>query len=343
MSLSPFDLLRKTVAKWQADNIPTQAAALAYYTIFALAPLLLVVLAVAGFFAPADAARARLLTEISGLIGKDGAEWIGSLLERASASQGSGVLGVILGTGGLLLGASGAFGQLQQALNKVWKAVPPAHLGALLRARAVSFGLVLVMSFLLLVSLSVSAVLSGLGAQLGLDDGAGWLWGVFYEVVSAALVAFLFALIYRFLPDAPVRWHDALVGGALTSVLFAVGKSLIGLYLGQSAFASVFGTAGTLAVLLLWVYYAAQLVLFGAEFTQVYSQRHEVKTPDNHLDLRALPAEQAQTERIKNLESMPVVRATAGIITVLAVLVAWRSSRSLGGFLLKSWLKGAKH
>ena len=160
MRFNFIDLMKRTVKEWQQDNVPTQAAALAYYTIFALAPLLLVVLAVAGLFVSADAARDRLLAEATGLIGKDGADWLRSTLERASKSQGSGLLSLVLGTGGLILGASGAFGQLQQALNKIWDAKPPANLGALVRARAVSFGLVLVLGFLLLVSLSVRFIKS---------------------------------------------------------------------------------------------------------------------------------------------------------------------------------------
>jgi membrane protein len=345
MRRSPLALLKQTVAEWQKDNVPTQAAALAYYTVFALAPLLLVILAVAGLFTSADAARDRLLSEIGGLIGADGAAWLKDLLTRASASQGSGIVSVILGTGGLLLGASGAFGQLQQALNKIWDTTPPANIGALVRARAVSFGLVLVLSFLLLVSLTVSAALSGLGARLGLEAGTGWLWGLLYEVLSASLIAFLFSLIYRFLPDAPVRWRDALIGGLFTSVLFSIGKTLIGLYLGRSAAASVFGAAGTLAVLLVWVYYAAQIVLFGAEFTQVYAQRDAAQGSETPAAVTTKPSPvsgelqtitvHAQVTR-ERLESLPALRLAAGAITLLAFVFAWRSKASVGGRVWRS-------
>ncbi len=318
-----FYLLKRTVHEWQQDNVPTQAAALAYYTIFVLAPLLLVVLAVAGLFVPADAARTRLLSEAAGLIGKDGADWLRLTLERASKSQGSGILSVVLGSGGLILGASGAFGQLQQALNKIWDAKPPANLGALVRARAVSFGLVLVLGFLLLVSLSISAALSGLGERLGLGTDTGWLWGLLYEGFSVILVGFLFALIYRFLPDAPVGWREALIGGLVTSVLFGFGKTLIGLYLGRNAGASVFGAAGTLAVVLLWIYYAAQLVLFGAEFTKVLAQESPHKIPS--LPPQPLK-ESAEVEPNGKqiLASNRAVKIGAGIIALVMVFLAWR-------------------
>ncbi len=336
-----FDLIKRTVKEWQQDNVPTQAAALAYYTIFALAPLLLVVLAVAGLFVPADAALDRLLSEATGLIGKDGADWLRSTLERASLNKGTGILSVVLGTGGLILGASGAFGQLQQALNKIWDAKPPANIGALVRARAVSFGLVLVLGFLLLVSLSVSAALSGLGERLGLGADTGWLWGFFYEIFSVMMVGVLFALIYRFLPDAPVGWREALIGGLATSVLFGIGKSLIGLYLGRNAGASVFGAAGTLAVVLLWIYYAAQLVLFGAEFTQVLAKENPAlnkatlpttqssnespSTPSTVQSLEEPSVPNSVLSFKSRLEANPKMKLWAGIATLAMLVLAWRN------------------
>jgi membrane protein len=333
-------ILRQTYLEWQADQVPTQAAALAYYTIFALAPLLVVILAVAGLFTSADAARERLLQEISGLVGAGGAEWIGEVLERASSNQSSGVLGVVLGVGGLILGASGAFGQLQQTLNTIWDAKPPAKLSAIVRARAMSFGVVLVMGFLLLVSLVVSAGLSALEAQLGLAD-AVWLWRGVYEVFSVVIVGVLFAVIYTFLPDKPVPWRDALVGGVFTAVLFTVGKTLIGLYLGYSASQSVFGAAGALAVLLLWIYYAAQIVLFGAEFTQVYSVARSgqpFKGAQNAPEpasaikdaalLEAATTVREPAERLAEDPGLrPWLRGATAVLTVAAVWLAVGSRR----------------
>jgi membrane protein len=337
LPFNPVEVGKRTVQKWQADKVPTQAAALAYYTVFALAPLLLVVLAIAGLFAPADAARGRLISEIAGLVGQDGANWINDLLTRASANQGSGILSVVLGVGGLLLGASGAFGQLQLALNTIWDAKPPANISAFVRARAASFGLVLVLGFLLLVSLSVSAALSALGEQLGLDQGA-WLWRALYEVISALTVSVLFAAIYKFLPDSAVAWRPALIGGLFTSVLFAVGKALIGLYLGVSASSSVFGAAGTFAVLLLWIYYAAQLFLFGAEFTQVYAEMYGPAPANPAPQAEAVQSQPNATSEKRNssnditleqrvLEGSPLVKLMAGGFTLGALWVAWQSRR----------------
>ena len=369
--LKPLEILKQTVLEWQQDNVPTQAAALAYYTVFAIAPLLLVVLAVAGLFTSADAARERLLLEIGTLIGAGGAEWIGELLEKASANQGGSIISVILGLGGLVLGASGAFGQLQLALNTIWEAKPPAKLSAFVRARATSFGLVLVMGFLLLVSLTVSAGISALGARVGLAD-AVWLWRALYELGSLLTVGALFALIYRFLPDTPVQWHDALVGGVFTSVLFALGKTLIGLYLGVSASQSVFGAAGTLAVLLIWIYYAAQIILFGAEFTQVYAKARlgaaslspDARSLEPVITRNAAPIARDITARdtvaraaitrdtsARDAAIPAAARVTvgsrgetlltglAGMLTIGALIVAWRSKRTVGTGIFKALVR----
>ena len=234
-------------------------------------------------------------------------------------------------------------GQLQQALNKIWDAKPPANIGALVRARAVSFGLVLVLGFLLLVSLSVSAALSGLGERLGLGADTGWLWGFLYEIFSVIMVGVLFALIYRFLPDAPVGWREALIGGLATSVLFGVGKTLIGLYLGRNAGASVFGAAGTLAVVLLWIYYAAQLVLFGAEFTQVLAQENPAlnkakspsvessgqestrQSPSTARSLEESGLQESAHSLKSKLEANPKMKLWAGIATLAMLVLAWRN------------------
>ena len=348
--LKPLEILKQTFFEWQQDNVPTQAAALAYYTVFAIAPLLLVVLAVASLFTSADAARERLLTEIGNLIGSSGAEWIGELLSRASANQGDSILSVILGLGGLVLGASGAFGQLQMALNTIWDAKPPARLSAFVRARATSFGLVLVMGFLLMVSLTVSAGIAALGARVGLADAA-WLWRALYELGSLLTVGVLFAVIYRFLPDKPVQWHDALIGGIFTGVLFTAGKALIGLYLGVSASQSVFGAAGTLAVLLIWIYYAAQIILFGAEFTQVYAKARlgqvpiaasAASTPPQTLEPATARKATAQDAAIPAFQATQGARGEslltglAGVLTIGALIVAWRSQRRIGTGLFKA-------
>lgn len=339
MVKKPLEILKQTFHEWQQDNVPNQAAALAYYTVFAIAPLLLVVLAVAGLFTSADAARERLLLEIGNLIGAGGAEWIGELLAKASANQGGSIISVILGLGGLVLGASGAFGQLQMTLNTIWDAKPPANLSAFVRARAASFGLVLVMGFLLLVSLTVSAGISALGARVGLADAA-WLWRALYELGSLLTVGVLFAVIYRFLPDTPVQWHDALVGGIFTGVLFTVGKTLIGLYLGVSASQSVFGAAGTLAVLLIWIYYAAQIILFGAEFTQVYAKARLGTSPSATPQILESVTSQVAASPARRVAVISradsLLTGLAGVLTIGALIVAWRSQRTVGTGLFKA-------
>ena len=261
-------LLAKTYREWTEDRVPVQAAALAYYTIFSVAPLLLVIIAIVGLIAGRDATRDALLREVGGLIGSDGETLVAGMLEAASRSPQQGVLGLALGLGALLAGATGAFVQLQQTLNTIWDIKPREGIAALVRVRIASFGLILVAGFLLLVSLAASAAVTALVAGIGVSV----LPQLVDFAVSTLVAALLFALIYKYLPDAPIAWADALWGGVLTSVLFNLGKLLIGLYLGHSAVASAYGAAGSLVVTLLWVYYSAQIVLFGAEFTQVRSK-----------------------------------------------------------------------
>ncbi len=260
-----LSLLARTYKDWTEDRVPVQAAALAYYTIFSVAPLLLVIIALVGLVAGRDVTRDAILREVGGVIGNDGRNLVAGMLTAASANPQQGVLGLVLGLGALLVGATGVFAQLQQTLNTIWDVKPKEGVIALVRVRVVSFGLVLVAGFLLLVSLAASAAVTAFVLSVGVS--------ILPQVVNIALstlvAGLLFALIYKFLPDAPIAWVDALWGGLFTSVLFNVGKLLIGLYLGRSAVASAYGAAGSLVVTLLWIYYSAQIVLFGAEFTQV--------------------------------------------------------------------------
>jgi membrane protein len=260
-----LSLLARTYKDWTDDHVPVQAAALAYYTIFSVAPLLLVIIALVGLVAGQDVTRDAILQEVGGVIGTDGKNLVAGMLTAASANPQQGVLGLVLGLGALLVGATGVFAQLQQTLNTIWDVKPKEGVVALVRVRVVSFGLVLVAGFLLLVSLAASAAVTAFVSSVGVS-----ILPQVVNVAASTLVAgLLFALIYKFLPDAPIAWADALWGGLFTSVLFNVGKLLIGLYLGRSAVASAYGAAGSLVVTLLWVYYSAQIVLFGAEFTQV--------------------------------------------------------------------------
>jgi len=269
-----WHLVRKTIAAWIDDYAPSMGAALAFYTMFSIAPLLLIIIAVAGWFFGAEAARGEILTQMEGLLGKEGATMIEGLIKAASSPEQSAVATVI-GVVMLMIGATSVFGELQDALDRIWRApvkVKTTGLFRLLRTRLLSFGMIFGIAFLLMVSLVVSAGLSALGKWWGPMFGE---WETIAQLVdffvSFALITVLFALIYKFMPRVRIAWHDVWFGAAFTSLLFTIGKLLIGLYIGKSGVASVFGAAGSLAVLLLWVYYSAQIFLLGAEYTRVYA------------------------------------------------------------------------
>lgn len=273
---SLWPLVKESVAQWSDDYAPSMGAALAYYTIFSIAPLLVIAIAVAGFVFGADAARGEIFAQLRGMIGDDGASAIQGLVKSASET-GKGTFAAIAGVVTLLLGATTVFGELQSDLDRIWDAPPSKEAGlkGLLRGRMLSFGMILGIGFLLLVSLVLSAALSALG-HFWDNWFAGWeivLQAVNF-VVSFAIVTGLFAMIYKLLPRVRIEWRDVWVGSMVTSLLFAVGKLLIGLYLGKSGIASGFGAAGSLVVVLLWVYYSSQIFLLGAEFTKTYALRH---------------------------------------------------------------------
>lgn len=270
-----WTLLKDTVAEWQADKVPLLAAALAYYTVFSLAPLLVIVIAIAGFVFGPEAARNQLDEQIQGLVGAQGADAIQTMIQNAYQPS-SGIVATVVSLVTLLLGASGVFAQLQDALNTIWEVPPPkAGVKGMVKARASSFAMILVIGFLLLVSLVISAALATIGNFFGgLIPGLAFAWQVINFVISFAVVTLLFGLIYRVLPDVKVPWGDVWHGAIVTSLLFTVGKWLLGLYIGNSGVASPYGAAGSFVVVLVWVYYSAQILLFGAEFTQVYSKRY---------------------------------------------------------------------
>ena len=268
-----WSLIKASVGSWRKDYAASMGAALAYYTLFSIAPVLIIVIAVAGFFLGPEAARGEIVTQLQGLLGEDGAAAVQGLLESASEPE-EGLLATIISIFLLLLGATTVFAELQSDLDRIWRAEtkPISGLWSFLRARILSFGMILALAFLLLVSLVLSAALSALGKWWG-----GWFegWAVLLEAlnfaVSFAITTGLFALIYKFLPRAEIAWHDVWIGAAVTALLFAVGKFLIGLYIGRSGIASGFGAAGSFVVLLIWVYYSTQIFLLGAEFTWVYA------------------------------------------------------------------------
>lgn len=270
-------LIKAAIKAWVDDYAPSMGAALAYYTLFSLAPLLIIVIAVAGMVFGQEAAQGEIVAQLRGIMSEEGAVAVEGML-KAAREPAEGVVATIVGIAILLVGATAIFGELQSALDRIWR-VPVAKevsgIWHLLRTRLLSFGLVLGLGFLLVVSLVVSAALAALGKWWG-----GWFdgWDVFLEilnfVVSYGIFTLLFAMIYKIMPRANIPWRDVWTGAAVTALLFTLGKWLIGLYLGKSSLASGFGTAGSLVMLIAWVYYSAQIFLFGAEYTWVYANRH---------------------------------------------------------------------
>lgn len=280
-------ILKTAAIKWDADNVPRMGAALAYYTLFALAPLLVVVIGVAGLAFGAEAARGQVVEQIDGLIGHNGAEAIQSLLIAARKPEQS-ILASILGLITLFLGATSAFSALQGALNTIWNVKGPQDhvIRGYLRGRLLSFGMVVGIGFLLLVSLALSAALAALGDFMHSRlPGGEILWQAINIVLSFGFATLLFAMIFKILPDVHLAWRDVWAGATITSFFFAIGKLLIGLYLGNTAIGSSYGAAGSIVIVMLWVYYSSQVVLFGAEVTQAYVQRfgsqarHHVVSP----------------------------------------------------------------
>ena len=277
MKLSALnELIKDSCSAWLDDYAPSMGAALAYYTIFSIAPLLIIVIAVAGLFFGEEAARGEILTQMRGLIGDAGAAAVQSLLQSASAPPKS-ILATAVGIAVLLLGATTVFAELQDDLDRIWRVPTELRSGLwnLLRQRLLSFGMILGVGFLLLVSLIISAVLSALGDWWGSSFSG---WALLLEAanfgVSVAVVTLLFAMIYKILPRLRIAWRDVWIGAGVTALLFTIGKTLIGVYLGKSGIVSTFGAAGSVIVLLVWVYYSAQIFLLGAEFTSLYAYRY---------------------------------------------------------------------
>jgi membrane protein len=283
-----FDVFKTAAQDFSADSCPRLGASLAYYTIFSLSPLLIIVIAIASFFFGTEAARGQLFSQISGLVGPKGAEFIQSMLS-ASANQKHGVLATIIATVTLVLGASGVFMELQAALNTIWdvKQQPGAGIWSFVRHRLLSFAMVLTIGFLLLVSLVLTAAIAAIGKVVG-----SWMPSleaisqVLNFVASFGIITVLFAFIFKFMPDVKIPWRTVWIGGAFTSLLFAIGKFALGMYLGKSAATSAFGAAGSLVVLLLWVYYSAQIMFFGAELTQSWAKARNIKiAPKQHATI----------------------------------------------------------
>jgi membrane protein len=285
-------LLTAIFWEWRNDNVQRLAAAIAYYTVFAISPLLIIVIAVAGRFFGAEAVRGQIVAQFGALIGTGAAQQIETMIRNAS-NPSSNLLATGIGIVALLLGAAGLFGQLKGALDAIWKPPSrPATLWLFLRRYLISVAMVMGLAFLLLVSLVFSAAVSGLATWAGTLVKYSTVTALQWAdlVVSFVAITILFAMIYKILPEVRICWADVWVGAAVTSVLFNMGKHLIGLYLGRSSLSSVFGAAGSLGILLVWTYYSASIFLIGAEFTKVYSKMHGSRS------LRAMSRRQARFE-----------------------------------------------
>jgi membrane protein len=305
-------LIRQTFQEWNNDNGPRLGAALSYYTVFSMAPLLLLVIAIAGLAFGRAAAEGRIFTELSGLLGPDAARLVQLAVAKANKPRG-GLIGAAIGAVVLLGGATGVVVELQGAINTVWKLVPKSNRGVwrLVRTRLLSLGMVLALGFLLLVSLAVSAGLAALSGWLRKFIGDAVLIGwVLDGVIALAAISTLLAVLYKFLPDARVAWRDVWVGAIATAFMFLLGKYLIGLYVAKASVASAFGAAGSLAALLVWVYYSAQIVLLGAELTRLYANRFGAKVRPSD---EALPAEEVAQRHPPPAPDAPAPAATATV------------------------------
>jgi len=303
-----WQLVKTSVSAWIDDYAPSMGAAIAYYTVFSIAPLLLLVIAVAGFVFGRDAVQGEIVTQVQGLMGKEGAVAIEGLLQSASEPS-TGAFAAVVSVILLIFGATTVFAEIQNALDRIWhvpEARKPGGVWGYLRTRLLSFGLILGLAFLLLVSLVVSAAVAALGTWWGgLLEGSEALLHIVNLVVSLLFSAVLFAMIYKLLPRTDIAWSEVWVGAIATALMFEIGKFLIGLYLGKSGVTSGFGAAGSLAVLLVWVYYSAQIFLLGAEFTRAYAARNRPQgepesstgadAPDNRTYNRNRPESSRRT------------------------------------------------
>lgn len=292
-----WQLIRKAVTSWSDDYAPSMGAALAYYTVFSIAPLLLIVISIAGLIYGQDAARGAVFAQISGLVGAEGAVAIQGLLKSVNKPSES-IVATIVGLVTLLIGATTVFGELQDALNRIWRApalVDKGGLWSLIRRRLLAFGMILTIGFLMIVSLVLSAMLAAVGSWLSGFE----LWEIALHlinfVIGFGVTTVLFAMIYKIMPRVNIAWHDVWLGAAVTSLLFSIGKFAIGLYIGKSSVASGFGAAGSLAVVLVWVYYSTQIFLMGAEFTWVYANTYGSRKGKDKLaeEPPAVPARSA--------------------------------------------------
>ncbi len=315
---SAWTMLKETVMDFLDDNCLSRGASIAYYTIFSIGPILLIVIAIAGFVFGNEAAQGAIVGQLQGLMGRDAAQTIQSALAGAGQSK-SGIVATVIGIVTLLLAATGVFGELQYALNQIWKAKPAEGVTGMIKARAASLGLVATFGFLLLVSLVISAALAAVGSWLNAYiPWAATLLQIATFVVSLLILTLMFAAVYKILPDRQLTWKDVGIGAFATALLFTIGKTIIGLYIGNTSPASGFGAAGALVVFLLWVYYSSQIILLGAEFTKVYAIHH-----GSQALFAGSAASTIQTSAPKDPEILPKRPVGAFDIAIAGILLLW--------------------
>ncbi len=319
---SIWPLLKETYSEWSADKASRLAAALAYYTIFSIAPLLVITIAIVGLFFGQEAARGGIDQQIRGLVGDQGASAIQEMIANAG-KQSSGILATVFGVIALLFGATGVFSELHGALNTIWEVEEKPRSGVVsyVRDRFLSLTMVLGIGFLLLVSLALSAALASMGSFFHtiLPGTQALAHGVNF-IVSIGIVTLLFAMMYKFLPDVKIAWRDVWIGAALTAFLFAIGKFLIGFYLGTSSMASAYGAAGALVLVLVWVYYSAQIFFLGAEFTQVYARRYGSRIEPAEDAVRVTGEKRAEQGMHHRTQPAPRRREAAPVASLASVL-----------------------
>lgn len=329
-SIDAVALIRQSIEGFVADNALSHAAAMAFYAATALAPILLIVLSIAGIVVGPDAAQLAVSAQLSGLLGPQSADLLRSVVDSASnATQGAFAASVAVAT--LIVSASGVFGEMQTSLNQIWKVeAPSTSLSGFVRARAASLGLVASLGFLLLVSLLASAAISALSDFINARLPIGSLFlSLINTLVSLVLITLLFGAIYKVLPDRSLAWRDIRFGAIVTAILFTIGKSLIGWYLGTSAIASSYGAAGSMIILLLWVFYSSAIFLLGAEIPRAYAVRFGTRK-DLRPVVAATNAQAAANDAVSNTKPMMAVAAIAfvsSLATVVAGLVMDRGKR----------------
>jgi membrane protein len=339
-------ILKLTYKDWKEDDASRLSAALAYYTIFSLAPLLTIVIAITGLVWQKDAVRMQILSQVQGLMGPQGADFIASLIANTGRPT-AGIVALILGIMTLIFGALGVFNELHNSLNIIWEIRVEQPKGFLrnikkiLIDRFLSFATILAIGFLLLVSLVFTAGLSATQETIGnVLPISELVLQVVNLAISIIVITILFALIFKFLPDVQIAWHDVWVGAFVTSLLFSLGKAAIGIYLGNSAGSSVFGAAGSLVLLLLWIYYSAQILFFGAEFTQVYANQHGSKNALKRNE-RSL---QRESKASKSPRTRPLLPVPAGIASSTRENTLEKQNQQTGrvllGMMIVSFLSG---